>query len=107
MSAMHEMAIRSGGANALNRSDVVRFRSTVVYHELPAGVIRRVTLVGPRESDASVGRVSVLSPIGKALLGRSKGHVVEVELPMGRTIAVRVADVMGPAPDEVDERTHG
>jgi regulator of nucleoside diphosphate kinase len=101
---MHQMAVLSSGANAPNRSDVVRFRSTVVYQELPTGTSRRVTLVGPRDSDASAGRVSVLSPVGKALLGCSKGHVVEVELPMGRTLAVRVTDVIGPARDEADDR---
>jgi transcription elongation GreA/GreB family factor len=106
MSATPDLAIHSHDASALDRSDVVRFRSTVVYEELPSRTSRRVTLVGPRESDAGVGRISVLSPVGRALLGRSTGQVAEVELPMGRTIAIRVADVIAPALDELDERSY-
>ncbi len=90
------------GAHALPEH-VVRFRSTVVYEELPGRTQRRVTLVSPREADAGAGRISVLSPIGRALLGLSKGHVAEVQLPTGRQLSVRVAEVSAPALDEVDD----
>lgn len=40
-------------------------------------------LVGPLESDASSGRVSVTAPVGQALLGRRAGHRVEVRAPRG------------------------
>ena len=42
-------------------------------------------LVGPDEADARSGRLSVESPLGRALLGREEGDVVEVERPRGRT----------------------
>jgi regulator of nucleoside diphosphate kinase len=85
---------------------VVRFRSTVIYEELPSRARRRVMLVTPREADAGAGRISVLSPIGRALLGLSKGNTVEVQLPTGRKLSVRVADVTAPALDEVDEPSY-
>ncbi len=41
------------------------------------------TIVGPAEADASSGRISLESPVGKALLGRRTGDKVEVETPGG------------------------
>ena len=41
------------------------------------------TLVGPREADPSRGKLSVASPIGRALLERLEGDVIEVEAPAG------------------------
>lgn len=41
------------------------------------------TIVGPAEVDASMGRISLESPVGKALLGREPGDELEVETPGG------------------------
>ena len=81
----------------------VRLHSTVTYEELPARTRRRVTLVTPREADASVGRISVLSPVGRALLGHAQGRVVEIPLPAGRQQSVRVVEVAPPEVDRLDE----
>lgn len=52
------------------------------------------TLVGEEESDASAGVISVTSPVGRALLGRVAGDVVEVRAPRGlieyEILAIRV-----------------
>lgn len=40
-------------------------------------------IVGSHEADPSAGRISNESPIGKALLGASKGQVVKIDLPKG------------------------
>ena len=40
-------------------------------------------LVGQTEADARVGRISYNSPLGRALIGRSKGEDVEVSTPSG------------------------
>jgi regulator of nucleoside diphosphate kinase len=71
----------------------VRLHSTVTYEELPGCARRRVTLVNPREADARVGRISVLSPVGRALLGHTPGREVKVVLPSGQQQAVRIVDV--------------
>jgi len=42
------------------------------------------TLVGPRDVDPSQGRISSASPIGKAVIGRGEGEVVEVAAPAGK-----------------------
>jgi regulator of nucleoside diphosphate kinase len=83
--------------------NTIRFRSTVTYEELPGRVRRRVTLVDPGDADASAGRVSVLSPIGRALLGHVAGRVVDVMLPTGRKLAVRVTEVSPPTVDSLEE----
>ncbi len=41
------------------------------------------TLVSPEEADLASGRISIKSPIGKGLLGKSVGDVVEVSVPAG------------------------
>jgi regulator of nucleoside diphosphate kinase len=41
--------------------------------------------VHPAQADAGQGRISVLSPVGRALLGSRAGHEVEVALPSGET----------------------
>jgi len=45
---------------------------------------RSFRLVDQDESDPACGRISVQSPIGRALLGRRKGDMVGVDLPRGR-----------------------
>jgi regulator of nucleoside diphosphate kinase len=66
--------------------------SRVTYEEQPGGARRVVTLVFPVDSDPANGRVSVLSPIGLALLGRAPGAVAEPPLPDGRRLRIRILD---------------
>lgn len=80
-----------------------RLHSTVTYEELPGRLRRRVTLVNPRDADASAGRISVLSPVGRALLGQAKGSTVDVALPLGRWLSVRVIEVTAGRFERVDE----
>jgi regulator of nucleoside diphosphate kinase len=72
---------------------VVMMGSTVTYVDSVNGGRRVVTIAYPAQADASAGRVSVLSPIGRALLGRSVGSVIDVVLPTGRPLAIRIVDV--------------
>jgi regulator of nucleoside diphosphate kinase len=52
-------------------------------------VRRLVTIVYPGDADESAGRISVLSPLGTALLGLSVGQAIDWDLPDGRR-ALRV-----------------
>ncbi len=61
----------------------VRF-GAIVEVEDDDGNKKTYRLVDQDESDPGRGRISVQSPIGRALLGRKKGDVVEVTLPKGR-----------------------
>ena len=68
--------------------------STVVLRYLGADDDLRYTLVSPSEADPSKNRISVASPLGKALLGRTKGEVVEVVAPVG-ALRYRIVDIAG------------
>ena len=47
-------------------------------------------IVGEPEADANKGKISVTSPIARALIGKNKGDIVEVETPSGaKTYKVR------------------
>jgi regulator of nucleoside diphosphate kinase len=76
-------------------ADRVTMNSTVTYVEQPAGARRTVTLAYPREADPGEGRISVLSPIGLALIGRRRGEVIEALLPGRRAVEIRILDTRG------------
>jgi len=57
---------------------------SVVLRHLAADKELRYTLVGPKEVDPTQGKISSVSPIGKAIIGRGKGEVVEVAAPAGK-----------------------
>lgn len=63
--------------------DVVTMNSTVRLRDLEVGEDETYTLVYPHESDVSAGRLSVLAPVGTALLGYRVGDVVEWPVPAG------------------------
>ena len=72
----------------------VALHSTVTYEEQPAGKRRTVTLVLPERADPAKARISVLSPIGLALMGRERGAVVKAETPNGNGLIVRIVETV-------------
>ncbi len=66
-------------------SDVVTMHSRCIYVDESTGARREVELVYPDEADPAAGKISVLAPIGSALLGLAAGHSIDWELP-GRKI---------------------
>lgn len=72
--------------------DVVTMNSHVVYEDCATGVRREVRIVYPKDADAAAGRVSVLAPIGAALLGLHVGQEIEWHVP-GGVKRIRVAEL--------------
>ena len=78
---------------AINRSEVIEidkgqtekifFGKTVELENLVNDQNIVYQLVGPYESDPENGKISVTSPVGKALLGKEVGDAVEVKTPKG------------------------
>ncbi len=78
---------------AINRSEVIEidelsggrvvFGAKVELESLANG--RKVTyqLMGPYESDPDSGKISVTSPLGKALIGKEEGDIVKIKTPGG------------------------
>jgi transcription elongation factor GreA len=62
-------------------SETVVFGATVVLLDVQAGEQKTYTLVGQDEADLKNGRISVQSPVGKALIGHRVGDLVEVKTP--------------------------
>ena len=73
--------------------DVVTMNSRVVYSDETAGVQRVVSIVYPREADIDAGKISILVPVGTALLGLRVGQSIDWELPSGEKHRYRVIDV--------------
>lgn len=64
-------------------ADVVTVNSTVSFRDLAAGENHTVTLVYPPEASITQRRISILSPVGQALLGRRVGDTTTVAMPDG------------------------
>jgi regulator of nucleoside diphosphate kinase len=60
---------------------VVRMGSQVRYCDDKTGVVRDVVLVYPHQADITLKRVSVLTPVGAALIGLSVGQAIEFQTP--------------------------
>src|SRR5688572_32839270 len=73
-------------------ADVVTMNSEVVYEDCATGARRTVRVVYPKDADASAGRVSVLAPIGSALLGLRVGQAIDWRVP-GGVKRIRVAEI--------------
>ncbi len=63
--------------------DRVNFGCTVVLYDIDNDEEIEYMIVGEDESDPSKGKISVNSPIAKALLGKEEGDEVEVQVPAG------------------------
>jgi len=61
--------------------EVVTMNSTVVLESRPAGERTTLTLVYPKDVDPDQSRVSVLSPVGRALIGSHVGDLIRVLVP--------------------------
>jgi regulator of nucleoside diphosphate kinase len=73
-------------------TDLVTMDSEVVYEDTTTGTNRRVRIVYPQDANAEQGKVSVLAPLGSALLGLSVGQTIEWQMPNGKRL-LRVISV--------------
>jgi transcription elongation factor GreA len=65
------------------KGDRVVFGATVTLSDTDSGDEMRYQVVGELEADLKKGRISVTSPIARALIGKSEGDVVKVRSPGG------------------------
>lgn len=73
--------------------DVVTVNSTVSFRDEAARTVHRVTIVYPGDLSVSPRRISVLSPVGRALLGKKVGSVAHVALPAGSSRELRILEL--------------
>jgi transcription elongation factor GreA len=65
------------------KGDTVTFGATVTLVDEDTDEKKVWQIVGEHEADAKAGRISISSPLGKALIGKKKGASVEVNTPKG------------------------
>lgn len=85
-------------------ADIVRMGSNLRF-TTDAGEDRSVTLVFPGEADIAEGKISILTPIGAALIGLSAGQSIDWTARDGRTHRLTVESV-GPAATAVPADAH-
>ena len=61
----------------------ILFGATVEVEDLDEGDVATYQIVGDDEADIKLGKISVSSPIARALIGKSAGEVAEVMAPSG------------------------
>ena len=72
---------------------VVTMRSTVRFRIESSSEERCLTLVYPSDVDESGRTISILAPVGSALLGLSEGDEIDWPKPGGGTLRVRIEEV--------------
>ena len=73
-------------------TDAVSVGATVIVEDLEFGDITEYTIVGTAESNPLQNKISNESPVGKAILGKKKGTVVDVNVPAG-VIQYKIVDI--------------
>jgi regulator of nucleoside diphosphate kinase len=73
---------------------VVTMNSTVRFRVESSTETFTLTLVYPRDMDSSSDKISILAPVGSALLGLSQGDEIEWPKPGGGTLRVRIEEVL-------------
>jgi regulator of nucleoside diphosphate kinase len=74
--------------------DVVTMNSRVRFSDEDTGKEFERTLCYPEEATGSEDKVSILAPLGSALLGLSVGQRIDWPVPGGRTAHIRILDVV-------------
>ena len=73
-------------------NDKIYILSRVTVKDVKTGETFEYLLVSPEESNFEANKISVTSPIGKSLLGRTKGETVEIKVPAG-LLTYKVLDI--------------
>ena len=74
--------------------DVVAMYSRVIYVDEKLGTRREVELVFPAEANPAAGKISVLAPVGSALLGIAAGRTIDWPYPDGEIHRLRIERVL-------------
>ncbi|MGE5086375.1 MAG: nucleoside diphosphate kinase regulator [Bacillota bacterium] len=75
-------------------ANVVTMNSRLRYREESTGTVRETSLVYPQDANLDKGAISVLAPVGAALLGLSVGASIDWIMPNGVTKKITVTDVV-------------
>jgi regulator of nucleoside diphosphate kinase len=89
-------------AEGKQRADAVHMGCEVDFRDDTTGRVQTVTLVYPHEADISKGQISVLTPIGTALIGLPLGQSIDWTTRTGESRRLTVLQVGKPAAVECE-----
>jgi len=85
-----ELGYKLGNAEVIEVDNLPKdravFACTVVLENVDTGEDVEYQLVGPEESNIEKGRISVTSPLGKAILGKKPGEEIVLNAPAGKRV---------------------
>ena len=85
-----ELGYKLGNAEIIEVNNLPKdravFACTVVLENIDTGEDVEYQLVGPEESDIEQGRISVTSPLGKAIIGKKAGEEIVLNAPGGKRV---------------------
>jgi len=85
-----ELGYKLGNAEIIEPDNLPKdravFACTVVLENIDTGEDVEYQLVGPEESDIEQGRISVTSPLGKAIIGKKPGEEIVLNAPGGKRV---------------------
>ncbi len=85
-----ELEFKLANADIINPEKLPKdravFGTKVLLENIDTGEEVEYQLVGPDESDIVNGRISVSSPLGKAIIGRKPGDELMIEVPGGKRV---------------------
>ena len=73
-------------------TDKVQMLNKVKIENIDAKQVMEFTIVGETEADFAHGKLAATTPIGRALMGHSKGEVVEAKVPSG-VLKFKILDI--------------
>lgn len=93
---IQELKTKLALADVINPSKIsqkkIAFGATVKVIDLSSDEGKTFMLVGPEEADAKNGRISISSPVGKALLNKEIGDIVTIKVP-SKTLEYEILEI--------------
>lgn len=87
---INELSFKLNNADIIDPDDLPKDRAVfacrVVLENIDTGEDVEYQLVGPEESDINKGRISIASPLGRAIVGRKPGDEISLQAPGGRRL---------------------
>lgn len=77
-------------------ANTVTMNSLVTFSDVDSAEEKTVQLVYPQDADINQAKISVLSPVGSALIGLSIGGTIEWPVPQGKVRRLKVIAVQQP-----------
>lgn len=74
--------------------DIVTMNSTIIFMDENTMKSSEVTLVYPKDADVTKNRVSILAPVGTALLGLQVGQSIDWPMPGGKVRVLKVEKII-------------